>query len=364
MSLGPVALLSLQTELFGGGEHSLLLLMRGLAAAGAETRLVCPGPGRLADLARQAGVGVAYTPMPRLRGPGTLRLPAAILALRRALRGARIVHANATRPMILAALARLRRPLVYHVRQTAREPVLDRWLGATADRIIAISDAVAERFRGLPCQGRVRTVPNGVCLQTFQPRSDGTRIRANLGLPTCGAVVLASGRLHETKGLDVLIDACADRRDLFLVVVGDGPERERLVRRAAPLGARAHFLGKRDDVARIMAAADIVAVPSRAEPFGRVAIEAMACGRPVVASRVGGLLEIVVDGETGLLVPPGDAKTLSCAIATLLSDPQRARRMGAAGRLRAEARFGAGEHTQRVLGVYREIATEGEPRCA
>ncbi len=151
--------------------------------------------------------------------------------------------------------------------------------------------------------------------------------RRRLGLPLDAPVVMAVGRLDPIKGFDVLADAAqriADRGVRF-VVIGDGEERVRLE------GTKLELLGARDDAADVLTAADIVVCPSRSEGFPQIPIHAMAVRRPVVASDVGGMGEIVVHGETGTLVPPETPEVLAAAIGELLDAPERASEMGAAG---------------------------------
>ncbi len=360
MGAGPVALVSLQSDFFGGGEHSLCVLAEGLVANDVETRLVCPREGELSRAMRALGVGVAFCPMPSLRRAGLIEVPFALRTLRRAVAGASLVHINATRPMLLASLARLQKPLVFHVRNTGREPLLDPLLGSAADRIISISGAVARRFLPRGCGSKVRVIPNGVQLERFRgiARRDA---RNALSLPQRGRVFLSASRLHASKGHDYLIEAFSQIPDATLLLLGDGPERGVLERQARALGERVRFGGQQADVSLGMAAADVVVVPSLDEPFGRVAIEAMASGKPVVASRVGGLPEIVLHEKTGLLVSPGDVGAWVRSMQRVNEDGELRRRLARAGRRRAQTHFSAAAHASAVLDVYRELAPNAFP---
>lgn len=171
-------------------------------------------------------------------------------------------------------------------------------------------------------------------------------------------VVAFAGRITSDKGLDVLIDALASRGDAWdrLLVAGDGWDRNRCERLARDRGIaeRVEFLGHLDaaDVRETFARARVVAVPSRwPEPFGIVGLEAMAVGRPVVASAVGGIPEWLDDARTGILVPPGDSTALAEAIDSLLADPARAEELGAEGRRQVE-RFSPDAHIDKLLAVY------------
>jgi glycosyltransferase involved in cell wall biosynthesis len=181
------------------------------------------------------------------------------------------------------------------------------------------------------------------------------------GLERPGRYVLFVGRIDANKGLDVLLEAfrrlTPSRPELHLVVVGDGPERRALEARAADL-PRVHFTGWVDDRARVHALhrrAAVVACPSYTEAFCYAAAEAMAVGRPVVASAVGGLLDLVEDGRTGLLVPPGDASALTDALVKLVDAPQLADEMGAQGRERIEREFSEAVLVPRLAAMFEAV---------
>ncbi len=165
--------------------------------------------------------------------------------------------------------------------------------------------------------------------------------RATLATPDQAPLALALGRLHENKAFDVLLAAVALVPDLHLWLAGEGELRRDLERQAAALGiaGRVRFLGWRDDVAALLAAADFLVCPSRHEPLGNVVIEAWASGRAVVAAAGAGPRELIGDGETGLLVPIDDASALAAAMARLAADPPLRARLAAAGRAAYEGQF-------------------------
>jgi glycosyltransferase involved in cell wall biosynthesis len=227
------------------------------------------------------------------------------------------------------------------------------------DRIVANSRWVAERLRaeGVPVGGWVW---NGVPTRPQRPAL-GER-----------PVVGFAGRLVSKKGVDVLLRAMAELRRALpaarLLLAGDGPERPRLeaLARALGIGGAVDFLGHLDHAALegALAPAWVQAVPSRwEEPFGLVAAEAMMRGTAVVASRGGGLAEQVVDGETGVLVPAGDALALARALHSTLVDRELAERLGAAGRRRALAELSEERYVERFLAIYEELAG-GASACA
>ena len=237
----------------------------------------------------------------------------------------------------------------------------ERRLCREVDQVIATcSDETRElRALGLP-PGRATVIPCGVDTTVFRP---GPR-HGDAGAPR----LLALGRLVPRKGVDTLIEALADLPGVRLDVAGgpaadllDGdPEVMRLIKiaREAEVDDRVRFLGSvdRGAVPGLVRESDVVVTTPWYEPFGIVPLEAMACGRPVVGSAVGGLLDTVVPGITGELVPPRDPATLAGVLHRLLADPQRRRRYGRAGRRRAVERYDWRRVVTRTDEAYRAVA--------
>ena len=225
-----------------------------------------------------------------------------------------------------------------------------------ADRIAACSEWLRRIcLKAVEDGERFTTVHNPVDFERFKNTSAEA-----VGSERFVKLVVVS-RLDYVKGVDVALKALdiLRRKGLHhvgLVVVGDGPEAGKLRRLAAELGVDGlvEFTGFRADVERLIAAADIVLVPSRYEPFGMVAAEAAAASKPVVASRVGGLREIVVDGETGLLFEPGDHEDLADKIAVLIAEAEKAAAMGVRGRRRVEELFTPQKAAEKLIRVYLE----------
>jgi glycosyltransferase involved in cell wall biosynthesis len=210
-----------------------------------------------------------------------------------------------------------------------RAPRLARGVLRGARLVIAASTALADSAHALGAT-RVEVIPSGVDL----PEEVGEEARP--------PEVLYAGRLSAEKGVLELVEAA---RGLNLVVAGDGPLRERV--------PQAQGFVPHDELQRLYARAAVVACPSRREGFGVACLEAMAHGRPVVASAVGGLTDLVVDGETGVLVPPGDSGALRGALERLLGDQELRRRLGTAGRERARERFSWPAVTDATVAAYR-----------
>lgn len=231
-------------------------------------------------------------------------------------------------------------------------------------RMVAISEAM-RRFtievEGAP-SAQVVTIPYG-----YPPLApvDGSTIRAELGLSANQPLAVCVARHTHQKGLDVLLMAwgqvVAQIPNARLALVGDGPLRADLTALAHRLGIAetVSFPGWRNDALHWMAAANAVALPSRWEGFGLVLLEAMSQSRPLVASAVSAIPEIVRDGETGLLVAPDDPAALTAALTRVLTDPVLAAQMGAAGRARLETEFSVARMAQAHAALYAEMGTGG-----
>jgi glycosyltransferase involved in cell wall biosynthesis len=226
-----------------------------------------------------------------------------------------------------------------------------------AGGIIAVSEAVAATLVAVGiARDRVTVIPNGIDMTAFEVSYDRGTVRAGYGVPPEVPLIVAVGRLAPEKGLDTLLGAfpiiLARLPDAHLIVAGDGPERERLRALAAENTERIHLIGQVIAVAPLLAAADVVAIPSRSEGQGIVALEAMAAGRAIVASRVGGLIETVRDGQTGLLVPPDATTPLADALSSLLIDCKLGVRFGNAGRARVVQEYTLDRMLHRIAMLY------------
>lgn len=204
-----------------------------------------------------------------------------------------------------------------------------------AHRVIANSPAAAQQLaREGVSADRIRIIPNGLDVARFPPIAHSGRLRT----------LVTVAHLREEKAHDVLLEAFARvtaSEALVLRIVGDGPRRAALERQAKALGVadRVQFMGHREDVAEILASSDLFLLPSRSEAFPNSAIEAMAAGLPVIASAVGGLLDLIEDGRTGLLVPARNADALVAAVERLLAQPTLAAALGASARRHVRERY-------------------------
>lgn len=343
------------TEL-GGAERALATLVRGLddridlTVAGTDPAIVnLVAAGR--DGARTRIVRAA-------RGKSDVRGSLAHLRLMRELRP-QVLHANLRNPWscqyALAAGLLTRGVRTLAVQHAISPPQRRRqlWLNklnlSRVDAQIAVSKATAQFLEQTLGEepDTVRVIYDGV------PDLSGTaRPRVAEG-PVVGYV----GRLSPEKGVDVLLQAVRALPGVTVVLVGDGPERTRLERLGRELGIAPRMImtGWQANSRPWLPSIDVLALPSRLEGLGMAAVEAMLAQRPVVASRVGGTPEVVVDGETGLLVPPEDPDALAGALGSLLGEPSRRERMGMCGREVALERFGVERMLRSYEAVYDEL---------
>jgi glycosyltransferase involved in cell wall biosynthesis len=344
-----------------GAETFAVDLAAALGARGvaSEVAALAPGAGDTLEVATLGPAGLA---------PATLR------ALRRRAAGAPAVvaHGSRTLPACALALAGRRTPVVYRsigdpgawaggpVRRLRTRVLLGRMTAVTALWPAAV-DAVHDLY-GVP-RARLHVLPNGVPADRcpVPDAAAGAAARARLGLPAGVPVVAAIGALSAEKRVADAIDAVAAVEGAHLLVAGDGPERPALeVRTAATLGERAHFAGVLPGPADALAAADVVVSCSRTEGMPGVLIEAGLSGRPAVATDVGGVAEIVRDGETGLLVRPGDVGGLTAALVRALAERSR---LGAAARAHCLATFEIGVVADGWADLLRTLGTAARSRA-
>ena len=238
--------------------------------------------------------------------------------------------------------------------------LLERWTARITDRIVVLTEQEKKDHLSfcIAPEDKFEVVHSGVGLDNFRSVCrDPIQTKEDLGIPSRAAVIGTVGRLTPIKGHRFLIDAArgvlAEHPDTVFILIGDGESAEALRSLATRLGVSGNirFLGWRPDVAEIISVVDIFVFPSLNEGMGRAVVEAMALGKPVVASRVGGIIDIVRDGENGLLVPPADSDELAAAIKSLLSDPAERERLGLEGKRQALL-YDAERMVQRIEVLY------------
>jgi sugar transferase (PEP-CTERM/EpsH1 system associated) len=239
---------------------------------------------------------------------------------------------------------------------------LNRVTHPLADRITCVSQQVEDFVVGQIGIPRDKTVviPNGIDVKHFKNLYKDNKMRSTYHLPRDVPVIGTVTRLNRVKRLDVLLQAIELLQETHGVIVGEGPEHEYLKAQATRLGLseRISFTGHQRDVRPWLAAFDIFVLSSDWEGMSNALLEAMAAGLPVVATAVGGTPEVVVEGETGFLVPPRDPEALAEAILRLLRDPDLRRRMGEAGRKRVAEHFSVEQMVQKTEALYEHLVAE------
>jgi len=380
----------------GGGETHVRRLGAALVAAG-DAATVVTRRGEPSWAAEEALDGIRVVRVPP-SGPGRtgkfLMVPAAVQAVRREARRHDLLVVRGTRVLGLPGLAAARASGLGVVMQPETNgelsgeawtwgkawaggvagrlargamAVRNRWL-RDADAFVAMSRAIRDEMvaAGVPGE-RIELLPHGVDTERFRPADPGERagLRARLGFPD-GVLAVWSGRLLRGKGLETLLEAFAraagEVRDLRLVLVGSGEGQalsieDELKRRASEcgLGERVLFTGRVERVEDALRAADYFVFPSVFEALGIALVEAAACGLPAVASRTGGIVDVVDEGRSGVLVPPGDAAALAEGLRALGTDAGRRAAMGQEARRVARARFDERDGLDRYRGLFREV---------
>ena len=241
--------------------------------------------------------------------------------------------------------------------ETPRQVTAQRLAHRLATHVVAVSDAVGETAvaLGVPRE-RVTVIPNGVDVERFADANADPTVRGENGAPVVGSVGCLAARKDYRTLLDALALLVRRGRSFRLVLIGDGKERGALERRAAELGlaGRVRFLGERPDVERLLPGIDVFVLSSREEGIPNALLEAMAAGRPAVATAVGGTPEVLEDGKTGWLVPPADPAALAAALDAALGDPVEAARRGAAAQRATRERMSIHTMVERHRRFYLE----------
>ncbi len=354
----------------GGTQRHLQQVLALLDPARFEPRVYTLRPGgEVEDELRATGVEVASLGVGRsLSAPRSVR---AMLRVARALRRDRVdvVHGYQWRPALVGALVgrlggvRLRLASKRSLTgEDGRARQAWRRIARQVDTVIVNADALRAEGEQLGMRCRWALLQNGVDTERFHLGPPGADARAAIGLDPRRPVIGTVGRLEERKGHEQMLlalralGAGANGERPQGVIVGDGPLRDALAAQARALGVAddVRFTGTVADVRPLLAAMDVFVLPSRAEGMSNALMEAMAAGRPVVATAVGGNTEVVTHGSTGVLVPPGDAGALATAVGGLLHDPERASHLATAARRVVTDRFGARARVAELERLYDE----------
>ena len=359
-----------------GGQRSLYHLVCNLDRGAFQPHVIVPAEGELAERLRAREIAVSPVDLPKV-APG--RAVACWRALRRTRSiiregGFEIVHTDGPRNTLYGGVASALDgiPLVWHIRSSDRDPY-DRLLSRLCTKLVLVADALRKRFDFAAADGKFVTIHNGVDLDEF--RAGGTSASPeSLGIRKGERVVACAGRVETMKGQACLVKALGligeRRRNLGLLLCGDiteGTYRRHCegIARHHGIADRVRFLGHRHDIAQLLSAADVIVQPSLSgEAFPRAVIEAMALGKPVVATDVGGTREAILEGVTGHVVPPGDPKAIADRLERLAADDAMRAAMGEAARRRAEDLFSIGANVQATESLYRAMMNGAAGGCA
>jgi glycosyltransferase involved in cell wall biosynthesis len=358
-----------------GAEVAAERLAIGLLEQGHEVTVVLATGGVTFERMRAAGLDVRYLPLVLTDRFKLWKYYRAQRRLRQLLMEIQpdIVHANdlPTSQMVGQAAAGLGIPRVCHHRWIFAGDATD-WLNKFgAEWHLFVSRALMEslclaspRLAASNCS----VAHDGLPLPANAVAADRAEARRQLALSKDKVIVLFAGQIIERKGISDLLHAwsimpesCSSTAEL--VIVGDDLEKSGEYRRemealAVEMNSPAQFQGYREDVATWITAADVCVVPSHIEPLGNATLEAMAYGRPVIGTRVGGIPEMIVDGETGLIVPPHQPAKLATALESLLSDAELRAKLGRSARQRCEEKFSLTAHASEVVRVYRQTIAQ------
>jgi len=359
-------------EAIGGAERDLIALLKTLDRQKWEPHVVCPGTGPFREQLHAIAVPTHALSFPPWRKPlAVFQRQSAIRhlgALVRQLDPA-MIHVNDIWwvPHTVSAMASHTShpvPIMAHVRQEIEPAKVQRYQLDRVEAVIAISRQVEQSLiAGGVSAKNVRTLYSGIDLSEREPAHNDQAIRQMIGLPD-GAVLLGTvANLFPRKGYEVMIRAlpaivrAVPTVHYMIVGSDDQGYADRLKRLAQELkiGDRVHIVGFQDPVQPFLAALDLYVHPALMEGFGIAVVEAMAMGKAVVATTTGGLPEVVAQGETGLLVPPGDAESLAVAVVSLLGDPDRREQLGRNGTARAQERFSLDAFVRHMEQVYGEV---------
>jgi len=359
-----------------GAEKSLLTLLSPLEEMGVQTMVAAPEGGALTEALKARRVTFLpirggrltrrHVPLAQMAWCFRAVADASFLGREGRARGVRIYHANSTGAAMSVCPHPWVKPLVWHLRDLSPLGGWGRLLYRRSSAVVAISEAVGDALARLVGTTRkIHVIPNGIdpCWLGGDPEG-GTAVRKEWQIEEEAILVGSVGQLVPWKRHEDLVEAVAILHErtpsnVKGVVVGgdlfqDHPLYQKGLRTVAwaRTEGRVRCAGYREDMPSVMSALDVLVCPSQAEPFGRVLLEAMACERPVVATRAGGAPEVVEDGVTGILVEPGRPDQIADALDRLARDPELRSRMGRAGRSRVEQRFLAKETARKLKALY------------
>lgn len=353
---------------WGGQEKRTVRELVGLSPNRFRPLLVCRPGSKIGQEAQSRGIVVEWV---KMRGNFD---PWAVFQLMNLIQRHRvdIVHTHSSADSWMSSVAAKlspRRPWVVRTRHLScsiRNRLIYRWM---ADRVITVGESTRKYMvheKGIP-KDKIITIPTGVDLEKFNPRRVKKDFRNEMAIPANAPVLGTVAVFRRLKGHVYILRAMKEILSFYpdakLLLVGEGPQEENLRRTMEELGVgKAVILpGYREDVERLLQAMDVFVFPSLQEALGTAIIEAMAMEKPVVASRVGGIPEIVEDGKTGFLVNPEDVQGIAERVLFLFGNPALAESMGKAGRRVVEEHFDTRQMVERIEKLYEWLLAERKP---
>jgi glycosyltransferase involved in cell wall biosynthesis len=356
----------------GGAERELLVYLEHLPRRDIRPLVVCPAEGPLSEKVAALGINTQHVTFPAWRK--FLQWPRrweAVRCLRYIIEqtSPSMVHVNDIwwLPQTLRAVKGLGIPILCHVRQEIQPRKVRRYELSSADVVFAVSRDVEASLRAGGVQPeRIRVLHSGIDLALVPASPDGQEFRRRHGIPPAAPLLGTVANLFPRKGYEVMCRALSvlrrSRPEIHYLIVGTGdPGYEQTLRKLVQslgMGGQVHFAGFQEPVYPALAAVDVYVHPATMEGFGIALVEAMAMAKPVVATTTGGIPDIVVHEETGLLVAPGEQEALASAIGILLDDSNRWAALGKAGRKRVERLFTVDAMLSTLVACYEGVTRE------
>ena len=354
-------------DIAGGGQISLIKLLENIDRTLIAPMLICPFSGDLVSHVEKLGIPVKVLNMDSPKKK-PIKFFSSVHKLRKLMRSMKVdlVHANTSRSTLYGGLAAkpLELPVIWHVRVIESEGWYDRYLAGLCRKLFAVSKAVEKRFNWLLSKNRekITVIHNGADIREFCPIISGDEVRSEFNLKPDVPVAGIVGNLLVWKGQEYFIRAASEVRkeipSAMFLVVGDGECRHDLEMVSEKLGIRDKviFTGRRFDIPKLMAAMNVIVHSSiTPEPFARIILEAMAMGKPLVAMNEGGVPEVIKDGVNGISIPPKNSALMARKIIELLSDRDKAKKMGQAARKCIEENFSIEANVKKIQKEYLQI---------
>jgi glycosyltransferase involved in cell wall biosynthesis len=343
---------------WGGQENRSLLESEELVKRGHKAIILCQPKSGLAKRAQKSGIRIALVRMRTSFDPVAINLVRGLLRKEKI----NIINTHSSRDSWIATIGAWlsgRKHIVVRTRHLAIGIKKSLTYTLLPDKIVTVSEYVRRLFMDQGIQpDKVITIPSGIDLMKFDPSKTDNTLREEIGINQADPLVVMVAILRFNKGHYYFVNAAKkvieDFPDTKFLIVGDGPQRKNIERYVNELDLRNNvlMLGLRDDIPRILASADIYVMPSLREGMGQSTMEAMAMGVPVIVSNVGGLPELVIDNQTGIVVPPKDVSSLAKAMITMLSDKEKSRRLAEAARQSIRDKYSIERTIDKTLELY------------